>query len=235
MNATTTATDPRFAALPGGPQLLILCLIWAVTSAFYLILQWDLFFYVDEGDWVTFAGTRPVTDFLEPFNEHLILIPLLAFRLVLELAGSSYPAFTILELIALISLSLGLFTYARERIDPWVALAPAVLPFFIAGGLGFTSLLMPLVGVIWFLALSLGLWALILVEKGRTSTDLAASLQLVYADGVRAAIGAVELSGKQADPTLQFYRRTLHHYAAGMFFPAITSAPSADPASRKPR
>ena len=107
----TQGTDPTQRE-PGRQQLLVLVLIWVATSAFYLYLQRNLFFYVDEGDWITFAGTRGVGDFLEPFNEHLIFVPLLAFRAVLEVAGSHYLAFTVIELLALASLSLGLFTYA---------------------------------------------------------------------------------------------------------------------------
>ena len=155
----------------------ILAISWALVSVLYLLVQRDTTFAVDEFDWIGLAGSAPLHGLIEPLNGHLIVLPLVVFRIGLELFGTSHLGFTLVELVFLISVSLGIYVFSRERLGPLLAFAPAVIPLTL--GAGWPLLSAPLIGIEWAAAITFGLWALIAVERNSRRSDVAACILLV--------------------------------------------------------
>jgi len=130
---------------------------------------------------------------LEPHSGHLVLIPHLLYKLVLETIGTDYLTFRLLTLLS-VYLATGLFfAYARKRVGDFVALAPClVLLFFgsdsghILQGNGFTIMF----------AVACGMAALLGLERKSLAGNVIACVALVlgvltYTTALPFLVGAI--------------------------------------------
>jgi len=110
--------------------LLAVALVAAATLLFSLTSNLT---FVGDG-WEVLAG-RPdwsASTFLQPFNEHPIVLPALVYKTLLTLFGmdSSLPFYVVSISLSLLCAVL-LFIYMRRRVGDWAALAGAVLVLFL--------------------------------------------------------------------------------------------------------
>lgn len=133
--------------------------------------------YADEWYFFMYRSYGSAETLLAPHDGNFCLVTLLLYRLVFHLFG---PDVTILRLI-LIALELfcaGLFfDLARRRVGEWIALGGATLLLFLGAG----WLLVTTVGITLYLAVALGLAALIAIERETRRGDLVACMTLTLA------------------------------------------------------
>ncbi|MFZ9668603.1 MAG: hypothetical protein ACO3CR_01955 [Solirubrobacterales bacterium] len=86
------------------------------------------YFSGDELSIVSLVGRLKPSELFEPYVGHLVPIPLLAYRAVLDVFGTGeYFAFQAMTLLAIFLLAWFLFLWARQRVPAWVAVAPCLL------------------------------------------------------------------------------------------------------------
>jgi hypothetical protein len=161
--------------------LLLLGLALAGAAVLLLSFASGLTFFQDT--WEFLMNRRGVTAaaYLEPHNEHIVLIPVAIEQLLLRLFGmtSTMPEFVVLTALLLATAAVT-FTYVRRRIGPWPALMAALLVLFL--GPAWQVLLWPFeigfVGSVLFgIAMLLGL------DRGDRRADVAACLLLAISIG----------------------------------------------------
>ena len=143
-------------------------LIWTVFALVAVLLLGaghDIGFIKDDWDFVTTRlGWGPDT-FLTPHNGHPSAVPILVYKLTLELVGMGHP-FVFRVLITALDVGCGalLFAYARPRVGQWPALlAACALMLF---GRSFWNILWPFqIGFLGSLAAGTG--ALLALERER--------------------------------------------------------------------
>ncbi len=154
--------------------LLALLLAMLAAAALILWLERDTIFMSDEWSWLGAAGDASLNDLLRPINQHLMVGPLLVTDLFLSLWGTSMTPFAIAEAIGVIACGGAVYAFARPRLGPIVALAPAMVPMFL--GTGAVILLQPLIGVQALYSLAFGVGALAAVDRGDRRGDVAATI-----------------------------------------------------------
>jgi hypothetical protein len=167
----------RLGALdPGRAALVLLAAAMAVSVVLLLWLQRGTTFMSDEWSWVATGGLGDFEELLRPINDHVLFIPLLLAKLFTALWGLSLVPFQIAQLAGVVGCSAAVYLFARSRIGPLAALAPALVPLFL--GTTTSVLLQPLLGVqaIWPIAFGVG--ALVAVERGDRVGDVTACLLL---------------------------------------------------------
>lgn len=126
----------------GGRRLPVLLLGVAVLAAgaLYVALDSQLTFVADDWGMLLRRQSWELGTFLDPYEEHFILGPALAFKLLQELfgMGSALPYFLFSIGLYLLSAVL-LFVFLRRRVGDWAALIGAVLILFL--GAAFEDLL----------------------------------------------------------------------------------------------
>ncbi len=185
-------------AMAGGAALLT----WLLHNAPYVIDEWDLMLRAQGGS---------VTQIIEPWNGHLLAVGMLLAHISILLVGSSYSLLVALNIGGVLACSALVYVFARRRIGPILALAPAIVPLFFSGtsafygtGIQFT----PLMGINGIYSLDFGLAALILLENRRRGSDIAACAMLflslaAFSYGLAFAVGA----GAAVALTAQRWRR----------------------------
>jgi hypothetical protein len=126
----------------GGRRLPVLLLGVAVLAAgaLYVALDSQLTFVADDWGMLLRRQSWELGTFLDPYEEHFILGPALAFKLLQELfgMGSALPYFLFSIGLYLLGAVL-LFVFLRRRVGDWAALIGAVLILFL--GAAFEDLL----------------------------------------------------------------------------------------------
>jgi len=134
-------------------------------------------FWHDEWNLLLHRRGWSVGTFLDPVVEHLVAIPILIYKLLLELAGMNSPApFQVVAVLSFLASIALLFVYVRARLGAWIALA-AILPILFMGP-SWDDLLFPY-QMTWFGSVACGLGALLCLERERRNWDVAATLLLV--------------------------------------------------------
>jgi hypothetical protein len=136
-------------------------------------------FWFDEWEWTVGRREDDPDALLEPHNSHLSLVPILLYRLLystfgLDVYGPYRLALTLAHLVCVLLL----FVYASRRTRGFVALLAAASLLFL--GPAWENILWPF-QVGWLISLGAGLGALLLVDRGDTRGDIAASILLVVA------------------------------------------------------
>lgn len=147
----------------------------------------DWWFVTDRIDW-----TPEV--FLQPHREHLSALPILTYKLVLELGGldSYWVLRVVLTLLAVTCAGL-VFVYARRRIGGWPALLLA-LPFLVFGSGGIDVLWPFQIGFLGPVAFGIAAMLALDRERWLVTAGLLAGALSCSAVGVAVLIGlAVEL------------------------------------------
>ncbi|HEY6729932.1 MAG TPA: hypothetical protein VI039_02790 [Solirubrobacterales bacterium] len=160
--------------------LVLLAVAMAAAAAVLLSYGSHLTFFQDSWEFLMNRRDFTAAAFLDPHNEHIVVLPVLVELLSLRIFGMSSMT---PELVVLIALLLGtaacVFVYVRRRLGPWPALFMATLLLFL--GPAWQDLLWPF--QIGFAGSALcGLAALLLLE-GERRRDLAAAGLLALAIG----------------------------------------------------
>lgn len=155
-------------------------------------LQRDTAFVADEFTWLLWAGIEPFSQVFHPYNGHLIAVPLLTFKAILETFGGGHDAFAIFDAVLLVT-SIGLlYELARRRIGPWLALGPVVLLMFAS----IPWLMEPLLAILTLLSIVSGLAALLALERDdRVGECLCCLFLIISLASFSASVGFVVAAG----------------------------------------
>ena len=105
-----------------------LLLIWLLHNAPYVMDEWSLMQRAQGGS---------PSQILEPWNGHLLAFGLLLAHFSILLVGSSYSLLIALDVAGVLACSALVYVFARRRIGPILALAPAMVPLFFSGSSAF--------------------------------------------------------------------------------------------------
>jgi hypothetical protein len=161
--------------------VVILSAALVASAALLLALERNLTFFQDT--WAFLLHRRPFTAdaFLEPHNEHIVVIPVALEKLLIAVFGmtSAAPEQVAMTLVLAVTGAL-VFVYVRRRLGSWPALLAAVLLLFV--GPAWEVLLWPfeiaLAGSVLF-----GVATLLALDRGSRRGDLVACLCLVASIG----------------------------------------------------
>ncbi len=142
------------------------------AAALIFWLQRGLTFIWDEFIWMENAGFRGIAFYVHPYGGHLIAFPYVIYRVVLELFGTSYVAYSIVQVTGLSAAAALVYVYAKRRLGPILALTPAIA--LLGLGSSWQVLLQPMVGIQFLAAVVPGLAAILLLERGGRRSDIAA-------------------------------------------------------------
>ena len=162
------------------PVILLAAALLA-SVALLLALESNLTFFQDTWAFLLHRRGLSVATFLEPHNEHIVLIPVALERLLVAVFGmtSAAPEQVAMVLVLAVTAAL-LFVYVRRRLGPWPALLGAVLLLFV--GPAWEVLLWPfeiaLAGSVLF-----GAGMLLALDPGTRRGDLVACLCLIVSIG----------------------------------------------------
>jgi hypothetical protein len=147
-------------------------LTWLLHSSPYVMDEWGLMLR---------AQNDSATGILEAWNGHLLALGLLLAHVSILLDGAGNAPLVVLDIAGVLSCSALVYVFARRRIGPILALAPAMVPLFFSGtstfygtGIQFT----PLLGINGIYSLDFGLAGLLLLERERRWDDVLACLML---------------------------------------------------------
>jgi hypothetical protein len=183
----------------------------ALSGVILIDLLSGLTFITD--DWELLLNRRgsSIGDFLDPFHEHVVLAPVLIYRLLLAVFGmdSALP-FQVVAISVFILSSVLLFVHLRPRVGAWAALLGAILILFL--GAAFEDLLFPF-QVGYFGSISAGLGMLIALDRDDRRGDRIACVLLAVSMAF-SSLGLCFLAGALVDLTLSRRPRRGRLYVA---------------------
>jgi hypothetical protein len=150
-----------------------------VAAALVLWLQRGLTFGWDELVWLEIGGPSPIELLWRPYGGHLIVVPYLLFRGVMEVFGASFTVFAVIQVLLLSLAATLLYVYGKRRIGPLLALVPAIVLLFLGGA--YPVLLEPMIGIQFLAAIVPGLAAILLLEREDLLGDACACALLCLA------------------------------------------------------
>jgi hypothetical protein len=158
-----------------------------------------LTFFYDEWDFILGRRGHSVATYLNPNNGHLVLFPVLVYKLLFELVGLRHywPYRAVSLSLHLLCVAL-LYVIVRRRVGGWYALIPAVLLLFM--GSAFQDLLWPF-EMGWFASVAGGLGALAVLERRGASRDDALAAALLVWSLTGSAVGLAFLAAAVAQLT----------------------------------
>jgi hypothetical protein len=149
----------------------------AGSAAWILSLTSDLTFIADEWDLLLLRQGWGLSQIMDPFNEHPVMLPALAFKLFQEVFGmeSARPQ-QLLATATFLAMNAVLFAYLKRRVGDWAALIGVVLVLFL--GAAFEDLLWAF-QIGYFGSLATGIGALLALDRDDRRGDIVASVLLV--------------------------------------------------------
>ncbi len=150
-------------------------LAFAAAATFWL--ERGLTFIWDEFPWMYNVTVRDVGFYFHPYGGHLIAFPYFVYKAVLELFGTSYHAFAVIQVAGLLGTAAMVYVYGKRRLGPLLALAPPLA--LLALGSSWQVLLQPMVGIQFLCAVVPGLGAILCLELDSRRGDIAACALLV--------------------------------------------------------
>lgn len=155
----------------------IVLLVVAVAASAALLFSFvsNLIFVGDSWEFLAGRPDWSVSTFLEPFNEHAVLVTALIFKVLLTLFGmdSALPFYAVSISLFLLCAVL-MFAFMRRRVGDWAALAGAVLLLFM--GAAYEDLLWEF-QMSFFGSIAAGLGAFLALDReDRTGDRLATAL-----------------------------------------------------------
>ncbi|MGN6816936.1 MAG: hypothetical protein ACTHK3_12775 [Solirubrobacterales bacterium] len=111
---------------------LLLAAAMAAAAVLYLVLTWHFTFLLDSWEFLMNRRGFTADAFLQPHNEHIVVIPVAIEQLLLHVfgMGSAKPEFVLLT-IGLLGTAYLIFAYVGRRLGPWFGLFAAVLILFL--------------------------------------------------------------------------------------------------------
>ena len=143
----------------------------ALGAILVLVQTRNLSFFGDDWDFVLDRRGLSPHVLLTPHGPHLSLIPILTYKLLLQVFGSSYLPFRLLAALDLVLIAYVLGRVCRAKWGRWWGLAPVLLLVTLGQG-GVTLLWSFQVG--YALALAAGVIALLAVQRDETWADVLA-------------------------------------------------------------
>jgi hypothetical protein len=143
-----------------------------------LLLHWlgRLTFWRDEWNFLLHRRSWGADTFLDPAVEHLSTIPVLLYKVQLEIFGMSSPlSYQVVAVLGFLASVALLFVYVRLRLGEWLALA-AILPILYLGP-SWDDLLFPY-QIGFFGSVACGLAALLCLDRPTRGRDVAATILL---------------------------------------------------------
>jgi hypothetical protein len=165
---------PFADADPRRVGLVLLILAMAVSTGLILYLERGTTFMSDEWGWIDYSTVGSLGAMFIPLNQHLTVLPLLLSKLFLAIWDTSILPFELAEVAGVMACGGAVYAFARPRIGPLMALAPAMVPMFL--GTGSAILLQPLIGLQVIYSIAFGVAALAAVDRGTRGGDIAASI-----------------------------------------------------------
>jgi hypothetical protein len=191
--AAATASRPARALLAAS----------LAAAAFLLIAHFGKGqnFFLNEWELVLQRRGWDAETLLAPLNEHLFLVPITVFKVLLELVGlGPHWVFQVPVVAAHLATALLLFLLARVRVGEWLALGAAVIVLFL--GSAWDDLLMP-IQVSFVGSMAAGLAMLLVFDRPASrSRDIACAFLLTASlacSGIGlsfAAVAFVEVVGR---------------------------------------
>lgn len=157
--------------------LLGAALAFGAAATFWL--ERGLTFIWDEFLWMENVAERDVGFYFHPYGGHLIAFPYFVYKAVLGLFGTSYFAYSVVQIAGLVGAAVLVYVYGKRRIGPILALGPPVV--LLALGSSWQVLLQPMVGIQFLCAVIPGLGAILCLERETKRGDIAACGLLLLA------------------------------------------------------
>jgi hypothetical protein len=143
-----------------------------LTGIYLLYLTRGNTFYADEWSWVLYRRGNTVATFLQPWNEHMSLIPIAIYRLLFATVGlRHYAPYRVIVTVAHLLVTGLLFLYARRRIGVLAAVIASVMLLYL--GPAWDNFLWPF-QMAWLISLAAGLGALLMLDRRDRRGDIAA-------------------------------------------------------------
>jgi hypothetical protein len=156
------------------PRAPIVAFAVSAAAAFVLLmyLARGMGFYFDEWNFVLDRRGHSLDTFLKPHNEHIVLVPVVTYKVLLAIVGLGHhwPYLAVL-LVMHVLLGFGVYLLARPRVGAWPAVMAATLVLF--AGLAWQNMIWPF--QIGFVGSVLGgVWAFVALDRvGRRAQVLA--------------------------------------------------------------
>jgi hypothetical protein len=162
----------RTLANPTTPVVVLAALMLA-DAALLAATQRGMAFLVDEWLLLTERRAWSPDTFLDPFYEHLFIVPVAVFKILMSATGTAPHFVYVLPLIGLhLTCVALLYALARRRVGPWFALAPALVILFL--GSSYDNLLLPIqISFLASIASGLGMLLALDAERSRKADALA--------------------------------------------------------------
>jgi hypothetical protein len=175
---------------------LAVALLVAAGLILYLLRGTTLFF--DEWLWAQSRRGSSVSTFLDSYNGHLSLVPILIYRVLFAVGGlHDYLPYKLTAIAGHLACVLLLYVYLNRRVGPPLALMAAILILFF--GPGWQEILWPF-QIAWLVAIGTGVGALLMLDRRDRRGDVLACLLIAISlastsIGVAVALGiAVEIA-----------------------------------------
>lgn len=180
------------------PTVPLLALAVLASGALLIGFGSKLTFLFDDWQFLIDRQGWSAHTLLDPHNEHIVLIPITIYKVLLATFGmNSALPFRVVSTLLFLSSAVLLYVFLRRRIDPWLALAGAILILFI--GASYEDLLWSF-QMAFFGSMAFGLGMLLALERSDRNGDLLAcgllavsmgfsSLGLSFAAGAAVEIG----------------------------------------------
>ncbi|MFZ0042346.1 MAG: hypothetical protein WAK93_13630 [Solirubrobacteraceae bacterium] len=185
--------QPGTRRLPSwAPEASFVALL-ALGVVLVLVETRGLSFFGDEWDFVLDRRGMSAGVLLQPHGPHLVLVPILVYKVLLQLFGAgSYLPFRLLAAFDLVLVALVVGIVCRDRWGRWWGLAPVLL--LVTLGPGGVTLLWPF-QVGYAVAIAAGLAALIALDRNGRRTDLVCCVALIVSlasgsQGIAFLVGA---------------------------------------------
>lgn len=156
----------------------LVLLIWLVGASGTLLLVWGskLSFLLD--DWEFLVYRHGWRGFVDPHNEHIVVLPMLVYKALLATIGmgSALP-FRVVSVGFFLLSAVLLFVFLRRRVGQWPALAATAVVLFL--GAAWEDLLWAF-QIGYFGSMACGLGALLALEREDRRGDLWGTALLVF-------------------------------------------------------
>ena len=175
--ASRTARS-RISSIRVAPATAVFVGMLLVTTVILLVATRHFTFFYDEWDFILHRRGSGVSTYLDPANGHLVLFPVIVYKLLFAIVGlRHYTAYVLVDIALDLICGTLLYVLVRRRLGPWLALVPAGLLMLM--GTAYQDLTWPF--QICFLgSIAGGLGAFLALDRGDLLGDLIAAALLAW-------------------------------------------------------
>lgn len=165
--------------------------LWETRGQTFFSDEWSRYLYAD----------KSVEDLLRGHSGHLVVLNTVVYKALLYAFGAhSYAPFRLVEAVLLGACGALFYLLARGRAGPWASVAATVVILFLGSAVEVTA---TPYGIVILLPVSLGLGALVALDRFKRDADLLTCLLLVgsvaaHSDGLAFLAGATVMLALQS-------------------------------------